>query len=98
MSHDSVIWLFSAYVKSPALESYFQKTVSAVTAELEAYAESIGANTPWRYINYVNQEQNPLKSYGAENVAFMKEVSKEYDPTGFFQTRVSGGFKISTVE
>jgi len=28
----------------------------------------------------------------------MKEVAAEYDPAGFFQTRVTGGFKISAVE
>lgn len=97
LKEDSVIWIGQAGVDSPFMNAWFQTKLGAVTAELEAYAESIGANTPWRYLNYVNPSQDPLSSYGAENVEFMREVAAEYHPSGFFQTRVSGGFKLSNV-
>ncbi|KAM0283147.1 hypothetical protein ACHAQH_002628 [Verticillium albo-atrum] len=98
LTEDSIIWLGEAFINTHAVEALFQSKLAVVNAQLEAYAESIGANTQWRYLNYVNPTQNPLKSYGPENVAFIKDVAQEYDPSGFFQTRVSGGFKISTVE
>lgn len=42
--------------------------------------------------------QDPLRSYGVENVAKIRAAAKKYDPKSFFQTRVPGGFKISKVE
>ncbi|KAI9149074.1 FAD-dependent monooxygenase CTB5 [Paramyrothecium foliicola] len=98
LTEDSIVWLGEAFIGTPALEALVQNKLGVISASLEAYAESIDANTQWRYINYVNPTQDPLKSYGEENVAFLREVAQEYDPTGFFQTRVSGGFKISVVE
>ncbi|KAF3352687.1 Galactose-1-phosphate uridylyltransferase [Verticillium dahliae VDG1] len=98
LTEDSIIWLGEAFINTHAVEALFQSKLAVVSAQLEAYAESIGANTQWRYLNYVNPTQNPLKSYGPENVAFIKKVAQGYDPSGFFQTRVSGGFKISNVE
>lgn len=97
LKEDSILFLAQAAVSSKEMEAFFQTRLAAVIAELEAYAESIGASTAFRYLNYVHPSQKPLQSYGAKNVAFMKEVAAEYDPSGFFQTRVSGGFKISDV-
>ncbi|KAK8090456.1 Bifunctional solanapyrone synthase [Apiospora hydei] len=104
LTADSIVWLGEAFARTPEAESLFQRKIAALTDELEAFAEAIGAATQWRYINYVNPTQEPLKSYGAEvkytaqNIAFMKRVSAKYDPQGFFQTRVPGGFKISHVK
>lgn len=98
LTDDSLIWLGEAFVNTPAQEALFQAKLAVINAELEAFAVSIDANTQWRYLNYVNPSQDPFSSYGAENVQFLKNVSLQYDPTGFFQHRVSGGFKISAVE
>ncbi|KAH6695209.1 FAD binding domain-containing protein [Plectosphaerella plurivora] len=97
LKEDSIIWLGQCFVNTPEFEAWFHAKLGVVSAELEAFAESVGANTPWRYMNYVSPTQDPIKSYGAQNVAFIRDVAKEYDPTGFFQTRVNGGFKISSV-
>lgn len=48
----------------------------------------------WRYLNYVDQSQDPLASYGVENVKFMKEVAAKYDSEGLFQGRVRSGWKV----
>jgi hypothetical protein len=50
------------------------------------------------YLDYADITQNPLASYGAENVKKMKEAAKKYDPSEVFQKLVPGGFKISKVE
>ncbi|KAK8041672.1 FAD binding domain-containing protein [Apiospora rasikravindrae] len=98
LTEDSIVWLGEAFAKTKEAEALFQSKMAALTEELEAFAKAIGAATRWQYINYVNPMQDPLKSYGAENIAFMKRVSAKYDPQGFFQTRVPGGFKISHVK
>lgn len=46
------------------------------------------------YLNYAQQEQNPIASYGEENVKFLRNVSRRYDPEGVFQKLVPGGFKL----
>jgi hypothetical protein len=64
---------------------------------IRAYAESIGADNPYLYLDYADKTQDPLASYGSENVKKMKAVAKKYDPSGVFQNLVPGGFKISKV-
>lgn len=49
----------------------------------------------FRYLNYSDISQDPLSTYGEDNFKRMREVAMKYDPTGVFQTRVPGGFKLS---
>ncbi len=71
---------------------------STMTANLKEFAESNGAAADLIYLNYADTSQDPLGSYGPENVAFLKDVAKQYDPHGWWQRRVPGGFKLSRVE
>lgn len=66
-------------------------------AEIEAYAESLGAGIEFRYGNYCDGSQDPFATYGEENLKHMKEVSEKYDPRGLFQSRVPGGFKVGNL-
>ncbi|KAI1103312.1 FAD-binding domain-containing protein [Jackrogersella minutella] len=77
-------------VGEPALET--------MLGEVEAYATSLDKNAGFLYVNYCGGSQDPLKGYGEENIKKMKEVAAKYDPTGVFQERVPGGFKISNVK
>lgn len=95
---NAVIFLAEAKARTVRDEAVINLKLAALTAELEAYAEAQGAATSWRYLNYVNPEQDPLSTYGEENVGFMKQVASKYDPSGFFQTRVNGGFKLSSLD
>lgn len=52
----------------------------------------------FRYLNYSDISQDPLRTYGESNVKQMQKVAIKYDPTGIFQRRVPGGFKISNVK
>jgi len=51
---------------------------------------------PTRYIytNYAADFQDPMTGYGLRSLAFMREVSRKYDPQGIFQKQVPGGFKL----
>lgn len=48
----------------------------------------------FKYLNYADRSQDPLGSYGAQSLEFLKRTSAKYDPSGVFQKRVPGGFKI----
>jgi FAD/FMN-containing dehydrogenase len=64
-------------------------------SELDDFARSVGGDYPYVYLNYAAESQNPLRSYGEENLELLKALATEYDPQGIFQTQLHGGFKVS---
>ncbi|KAK8085697.1 hypothetical protein PG997_006968 [Apiospora hydei] len=61
---------------------------------VDAYADSIGVNWDWRFLNYANHNQNPLASFGERSIAKMHAVSAKYDPDQVFQKLRQTGHKI----
>jgi hypothetical protein len=73
-------------------------TVNSVT---QALIETIDQNTKaarlfhrFKYLSYAAPFQDPIGSYGPASKENLQAVSKKYDPEGFFQTGVPGGFKL----
>lgn len=91
---DSVIWLLSSTVASKRDEPALREKAAEFTTHLAEYARSIGALRDWQYMNYADPTQSPFESYGQRNVDFLWQVSGKYDPKGFFQKRMEGGFKL----
>ncbi|KAF5495072.1 FAD-dependent monooxygenase yanF [Colletotrichum siamense] len=71
--------------------------VAAMNKRVEDFSKSIGSDNEFRYLPYADSRQNVLGSYGEANVEHIQTVAKKYDPNGFFQRRVPGGFKINRV-
>ncbi|KAI4601045.1 hypothetical protein KJ359_012232 [Pestalotiopsis sp. 9143b] len=70
-------------------------------AHLVSYRETVrarsvetGTGVDFAYLNYADKTQDPISTYGEENVAFLQSVSAKYDPEQILQTRVPGGFKL----
>lgn len=61
--------------------------------DVTAYTKSVGKDHPFQFTNYAASFQDPMSGYGAENLAYLKEVSEKYDPTQVFQ-RAVGGYKL----
>ncbi|KAJ5740862.1 hypothetical protein N7493_000734 [Penicillium malachiteum] len=76
-------------------DSLIRYAGSQIIAQVRAYAESIGQDHPYLYLNYADKSQNPLRGYGEENFNKILRVAKKYDPTGVFQTQMPGGFKVT---
>ena len=73
----------------------FVKTITRKTIErIEAFAIKSGTNHPHRYINYCSEWQRPYESYGEENLRFLRDTAKKYDPDELFQKGCLGGFKL----
>ncbi|CAI6227782.1 unnamed protein product [Periconia digitata] len=68
--------------------------IKAMLEDLDREAEKQDAVVQWRYMNYADASQNPLASYGEENLEFLEKVAGVYDPEGWWQDMVPGGFKI----
>ncbi|KAM0190714.1 hypothetical protein ACHAPI_009240 [Fusarium lateritium] len=64
--------------------------------EMKQYSIDQGGAVDWEYLNYADFTQDPLSTYGLENVKYIRQVALKYDPKGIFQTRLPG-FKISKV-
>ena len=74
----------------PIINAATEKYVDAVNA----YTKSVGQFKPFLYMNYALPTQPVIESYGSENVRFLRQVSKKYDPDQVFQKLVPGGFKL----
>jgi hypothetical protein len=100
-SHNRLYYALGATLLTPGsveqVPNVYQK-IKASVQNITAFAKSVGGYEEFLYLPYSDASQDPLGSYGADNVRYMKEVAKKYDPEGFFQDRVPGGFKISRVD
>lgn len=72
-----------------------QAEMRKMTAKLKEFTESVQGDLGFLFLNYADVTQDTLGSYGVENVQHMRDVAAKYDPTGVFQNRIPGGFKIS---
>ncbi|KAI0012284.1 FAD-binding domain-containing protein [Xylariaceae sp. FL0662B] len=95
---DCVIVVGAVEVDTPELMEIASPAFKAMFDEIESCARSVDKTVDFRYLNYCDGSQDPFRTYGEENIRKMKEVSAKYDPTGVFQERVPGGFKISKVK
>ncbi|KAK7754301.1 hypothetical protein SLS62_003594 [Diatrype stigma] len=65
------------------------------TAQVKEISTSMDGAMDFIYLNYAYPFQDPIGTYGSKNIQHIRDVAAAYDPTGVFQKRVPGGFKIS---
>lgn len=97
LTKNAVLFLLTLKTKTEADEAIIHARGAVFFANVDEAVKISGNSLPFVYLNYANPSQDPLGSYGTENVAFMRDISTKYDPQGLFQRRVPGGFKISRV-
>ena len=73
--------------------------VRAVSAETTALWAEVGtargSALDFIFLNDASRDQNPLSSYGEENLVKLREISRAYDPEQIFQKLQNGGFLLS---
>jgi hypothetical protein len=95
---NGIMLLFNIAVKGDAdTEARARQKLRTTTEEFQEFAKKEGGLIDWQFLNYADFYQDPLGSYGQENVDKIRKTAKKYDPEGVFQTRAPGGFKISKV-
>ena len=75
-------------------DDFVQKATRQAIEKMEAFAAAHKTGHRWRYLNYCAEWQRPFDGYGEDNLRFLKEVSRRYDPDGLFQKGCVGGFKL----
>ncbi|KAI1318235.1 FAD-binding domain-containing protein [Xylariaceae sp. FL0255] len=91
---NGVVILISAFWTDPAAVETVEAAGKTALAKVQSAAKAKGLGWDLQYSNYADASQDVIKSYGAENVGFLKQVSKKYDPNQIFQKKVPGGFKL----
>lgn len=97
ITDNAVLWLATLAVKGADQEEFGRTKMLAWVESVNDYAKSVGSGVEWQYLNYADYSQGPLRTYGRENVELIRAAAKKYDPLGVFQSRVPGGFKISSI-
>ncbi|SPQ21596.1 3e209b66-f234-474a-9bba-7620827d6fc6 [Thermothielavioides terrestris] len=99
--HDGLLLQTTVMVRTPEQERMAYPKCKAFIVAVRDFARSTemgeDGNLDWEYLNYADGSQDPLASYGAENVKRLKEVSLRYDPEQAFQRLCPGGFKLAHV-
>lgn len=90
----ALMWLIAVTVDTAENQEKIHPISMEYKAAINAYADEIGAQKNWEFLNYSYKDQDPLSYYGAEAIAHMQATSKKYDPTGMFQNQRRTGFKI----
>lgn len=91
---NGVILLLSAFWPSSSANAFVQQTAQTVMQKANEAARNMGMLHEFVYLNYANQAQDPIATYGQDNVANLRAAAKKYDPRGVFQRQVPGGFKL----
>lgn len=76
-------------------ENLVREACRKIAETAERVAQKNGTYLPFIYSNYASRDQNPLASYGIENVQELKAIARRYDPAGIFQTLQNGGWLLS---
>ncbi len=92
-----VLLLLSVYSSNAADYPYLQQSSKDFIASVEALLNQPGNGgvSQYKYLNYAASFQDPIAGYGGATVREMKNTAMTYDPKGFFQNVVKGGYKVS---
>lgn len=96
LQKDCVLLVAAVEVETPEISTKIAyPKLRAAISEIELYAKSVDGDVGFLYLNYCDGSQDPFQTYGEASIRKMREAMAKYDPSGTFQTRVPGGFKIS---
>lgn len=94
---NAILFQMQHMVRSAGAEREARDQLVIMRQELKDYYISEGIDVEWEYLGYADGTQDPLSTYGPENIQLLRDVAAKYDPEQVFQKRVPGGFKISNV-
>ncbi|ROT43779.1 FAD binding domain-containing protein [Sodiomyces alkalinus F11] len=94
----ALMWLIVFTVDTEENQDILLPLVMDYRDAINARATQLGVNSNWDYLNYAFADQDPIATYGEENVRFLREVSDKFDPSGVFQKLRKTGFKIPAEE
>ena len=98
VSDPLVLCLLSVTWTQAQDDAIINSVTQTLIEKIDQATSTAGAFHRFKYLNYAAPFQDPITSYGPASKTQLRAVSKEYDPEGFFQIGVSGGFKLFDAE
>ena len=89
-----IVVLVSSSWAKPSDDDTVIKMVEKMNADIQALAQERKMGHRYIFPNYAWTGQNVMQGYGEERLAELKSASEKWDPERFFQTVVTGGFKL----
>ena len=81
--------------KGPNDEEAVRAACKVIVDKCEEVSKKNGTYLPFKYANYSSRDQNPLSTYGEENLRKLKEIALKFDPEEVFQKLQNGGWLVS---
>lgn len=69
----------------------------ATTDAWKTLSQERDLDVPYIFMNDASRDQDPLASYGEDNVEKLTEIAAQYDPSQVFQRLQNNGFLLSYV-
>ncbi|EIT72688.1 hypothetical protein AO1008_03642 [Aspergillus oryzae 100-8] len=76
-------FLVMADWNNPADGDRVRQAMRHIVDAAEATAKANGTYLPYQYCNYASLDQDPLESYGAENLERLRAIASKCDPDGW---------------
>lgn len=92
-----VVTLLTALWSDAADDAAIEAAGEALFEDIMGAAQGLGEYDPYLYLNYANTagwQGSPIASYGWGSAARLRQTSAKVDPSGVFQKKVPGGFKL----
>lgn len=89
-----IIVLLTVSYTDEADDLKVEQAGKAMMAGIEKDARKLDLFDNFLYLNYAGSYQDPIATYGEENVQRLRSIAQAVDPKGVFRTQVPGGFKI----
>ena len=92
-----VVTLLNSVHANAADDEEVVTAVLGLIRAIETAAARQGISARHRFTNYGHKDQKILEGYGSKSIAKLQAVGRKYDPEGFFQRMIPGGFKLSNI-
>ncbi|KAK2855753.1 hypothetical protein FQN49_004882 [Arthroderma sp. PD_2] len=89
-----VLVIFTVSWSEQRHDQISEKLTRESIEKIDDFATKNGTGNRYRYLNYCGGWQRPFEGYGEDNLRFMQNVSRAYDPEGLIQKGCVGGFKL----
>ena len=91
---NSVILVLSVTWSKQQDDALIRRSTQSLIEQINHATKAAGLFRAFKHLNYAADWQDPIGGYGEGIKADLQAVSRRYDPEGFFQRRVPGGFKV----
>lgn len=72
---NNLLWLLVGSTQTTEESAIMRVRMTTLKDTLEEFARSENLIVDWQYLNYVDETQSPLASYGKKNTDFIRGVS-----------------------